>query len=87
MEYNKNGEVTRYYNLDDILKLNISDTLKKEFKEKFKKRVFYDNNDLCKIGVLIGIERNEKLSENYYIIELNNHKYFIPTWKSLTLLI
>lgn len=87
MEYNKNGEIIRYYNLDDILKLNIPNTLKEEFQEKFKKRVFYDNDGSCKVGVLIGIERNKKLLENYYIIEIDEHKYFVPTWKSLTTLV
>lgn len=84
MEYNKNGEVNRYYNLDDILKLNLPDILKEEFQTKFKKRVFYDNNGSCRMGILIGIEKNEKLSEMYYIVDVNGSKNFVPTWKSLT---
>lgn len=84
MEYNKNGEVNRYYSLDDILKLNLSDTLKKEFQAMFNKRIFYDNNGSCRVGILIGIEKNEKLSETYYIVDVNGNKNFVPTWKSLT---
>ena len=84
MEYNKNGEVDRYYNLDEILRLNLPEDLKKNIKEKFKKKVFYDNNGSCRIGTLIGVERNHKLEETYYIIDVDGTKNFVPTWKSLT---
>lgn len=84
MEYNKNGEVHRYYNLDDILRLNLPETLKEEFQTKFKKRVFYDNDGSCRMGILIGVEKNEKLSETYYIVDVDGNKNFVPTWKSLT---
>lgn len=84
MEYNKNGEIDRYYNLDEILKLNISTKLKDSIKEKFNKKVFYDNNGSCRVGTLIGIERNHKLEETYYIINVNEIKNFVPIWKNLT---
>ena len=84
MDYNKNGEVNRYFNLDDILRLNLPDSIRKEVEEKFKKRVFYDNNGSCRLGVLIGIEMNHKLSETYYIMDVDGTKNYVPTWKSIT---
>ena len=84
MEYNKNGEVDRYYNLDEILRLNLPEDLKENIKKKFKKKVFYDNNGSCRVGTLIGVERNRKLEETYYIIDVDGNKNFVPTWKSLT---
>lgn len=84
MDYNKNGEVNRYFNLDDILRLNLPDNIRKEVKGKFKKKVFYDNNGSCQLGVLIGIEMNHKLSETYYIVDVDGNKNYVPTWKSIT---
>ncbi len=84
MEYNKNGEVNRYYNLDDILRLDLPEEIKKDYETKFGKRVFYDNNGSCRMGTLIGLEKNNKLSEVYYIVEVDSKKNFVPTWKSLT---
>ena len=84
MEYNKNGEVNRYYNLDDILKLDIPAELASEIKEKFGKRVFYDQDGTCKMGRLCGLEVNHKLSILYYIVDIDGNKVFVPTWKSLT---
>ena len=84
MDYNKNGEITRYFNLDDILKLNLPDNISKEIEDKFKKEVFYDNNGSCRLGTLIGIEINHKLSETYYIIEVKGVKNYVPVWKSIT---
>lgn len=86
MEYNKNRQVNRYYELDDILRLNIPNTIKEEFRKKFKKRVFYDCNESCKIGILVGLEENEKLFDTFFIIDEDGHKNFIPTWRSLTIL-
>lgn len=84
MDYNKNGEVNRYFNLDDILRLNLPNNTRKEVEEKFKKKVFYDNNGSCRLGVLIGIEMNHKLSETYYIVDVDGTKNYVPTWKSIT---
>lgn len=84
MEYNKDGEVNRYYNLDDILRLNLPESVISEVRSNFKKKVFYDSNGSCKLGTLVGIERNEKLSETYYIVDIDGTKNFVPTWKSIT---
>jgi len=85
MEFNKSGEINRYYKLDDILKLDISEDLKKEFREKFKKRVFYEKDFNCKTGVLVGLETNYKLSDTYFIIDTGKSIYhYIPTWLSIT---
>ena len=35
MEFNKEGKICRYYNLDDILKLDLDETIKAHFKKKF----------------------------------------------------
>lgn len=84
MDYNKNGEINKYFDLDNILRLNLPDNIKEEFKEKFKKEVFYDNNGSCRLGTLIGAEINHKLSEIYYIIDVKGIKNYVPTWKSIT---
>lgn len=84
--YNKDGKVSRYTNLDDILKLNISDRVRDEFKDKFNRRVFFDRNGSCKVGKLVGIEINEKLSAQYYIIDTEDKKIYVPCSSSLTLL-
>lgn len=82
--YNKDGKVNRYTNLDEILKLNISDRIRDELKTKFNKKVFFDCNGSCKIGKLVGIEVNEKFSEQYYIIDTENKKIYVPCNNSLT---
>lgn len=84
MEFNKNGEVNRYYNLDEILGLDIPSEITSEIKEKFGKKVFWDNNGSCKMGRLCGLEKNHKLSMLYYIMDIDGNKMFVPTWKSLT---
>lgn len=84
--YNKDGKVNRYANLDEILRLNLSDRVREEFKTKFNKKVFFDCNGSCKVGKLIGIEVNEKLSAQYYIIDTEDKKIYVPCNNSLTLL-
>lgn len=84
--FNKNGEVNRYTNLDEILRLNISDELRDNFDKKFNKKVFFDYNGNCKVGKLIGLEVNEQLSARYYIIDTGEKKIYIPCEYSLTLL-
>ena len=86
MEYNKNGAVDRYYNLDNILKLNLDNNVRENIEKKFGKRVFFDSNDSCKIGKLCGLEVNHKLSMLYYIIETDDKKLYVPTYQSITLL-
>lgn len=86
MEYNKNGAIDRYYNLDNILKLNLDNNVRENIEKKFGKRVFFDSNDSCKIGKLCGLEVNHKLSMLYYIIETDDKKLYVPTYQSITLL-
>ena len=86
MEYNKNGAIDRYYNLDNILKLNLDNNVVENIEKKFGKRVFFDSNDSCKIGKLCGLEVNHKLSMLYYIIETDDKKLYVPTYQSITLL-
>ena len=86
MEYNKNGAIDRYYNLDNILKLNLDNNVIENIEKKFGKRVFFDSNDSCKIGKLCGLEVNHKLSMLYYIIETDDKKLYVPTYQSITLL-
>ena len=66
-----------YTDLNQILSLNISDSLKSEFKNKYNKRVYFKNGDNCQIGILTGYA-----FPSYYIID--NSKY-IPITHSLTL--
>lgn len=85
MEYNKNGAVDRYHNLDDILKLNLDNSVRENIEEKFGRRVFFDSNGSCKMGKLCGLEVNHKLSMLYYIIETDEKKLYVPTYQSITL--
>ena len=66
-----------YTDLNQILSLNISDSLKSEFKNKYNKRVYVKNGDSCQRGMLTGYA-----FPSYYIID--NSKY-IPITHSLTL--
>lgn len=86
MEYNKNGAVDRYHNLDDILKLNLDDNVRENMKGKFGRRVFFDSDGSCKVGKLCGLEVNHKLSMLYYIIEATDRKLYVPTYQSITLM-
>ena len=86
MEFNKEGKVNRYKNLDEILKLNISESLQEEFKRKFNKKIYFERNGNCKIGKLIGLEINEQLSEQFYIIEVEDKTIYISCNNSITLL-
>lgn len=77
-EFNKDGKVNKYFNLDEILKLNLSEGFKNEFKSKFNKDIYLAvKKDKFNKGKLIGLEINEKLYEKYYIIEdlAGNQRY------------
>ena len=86
MEYNKDREVIRYKNRDDILKLNLSEEVRKNIEEKFNKRVFFDYRGSCKIGILCGVEVNRKLSEYFYILKSDNKEIYVSCFNSLTLI-
>lgn len=87
MEFNKGGKIDRYYNLDEILKLDLDKELKQNLEEKFGKTVFFDSNGTCKMGKLCGIEKNYQLTMIYYIIvDSENKKMFVPVHQSITLL-
>ena len=86
MEFNKEGKICRYYNLDDILKLDLDETIKDHFKKKFGKRVYFDSNGSCKVGKLCGLEKNYQFSMMYYIIEVKDRRVFIPINQSITTL-
>lgn len=74
----------RYYNKEEILELNIPETIKNEIVTKFNKRVYYDCNDTCKIGVLIGLLIRD--NEIFFIVKDNNYENYVEVWKSLSLL-
>lgn len=78
--------IDQYYNLDAILKLDLVDRIKNELKEKFRRKVYFESNGNCKVGKLVGLEKNYKLSEVYYIIDDEGKRLYVPTYKSLTLL-
>lgn len=85
MEFNKDGKIDRYYNLDEILRLDLSNEVRENFKQKFGKRVFFDSNGSCKIGKLRGLEENYQLGMIYYIIlDLNRKEVFVPVNQSIT---
>lgn len=87
MEFNKEGKIDQYYNLDEILKLDLDQKVKKNFEEKFGKNVFFDSNGTCKVGKLCGLEKNYQLAMIYYIVVDNSgKKVFVPVYQSITLL-
>lgn len=70
-----------YFDLKEIIELNnISKELKNGIQAKFNKLVFYENNDCCKIGTLIGLKID---NEPFYII-MDKTKNYVPIWKSIT---
>jgi hypothetical protein len=83
--YNNNERFVEYKNKDIILNLNLPKEINKNIEEKFNKKIFFDYNGSCKIGNLIGIKIDKKLSKYFYIIELNNKEIYISCFKSLTL--
>ena len=85
MEFNKNGRIDRYYDLDDILKLDLDNDLRENIEKKFGKTVFFDSDGSCKMGKLSGLEKNYQLGAMYYIIESNGNKIFVPVYKSITI--
>lgn len=87
MEFNINGKIDEYYNLDDILRLNLDNKTKDNFREKFGKTVYFDLNGSCRIGKLCGLENNYQLSMVYYIIiNGDGDRMLIPIYKSITTL-
>ncbi len=85
MEFNKDGKIDRYYNLDEILRLDLDNEVRENFRQKFGKQVFFDSNGSCKMGRLCGIEKNYQLAMVYYIIsDFNDKKMFVPVHQSIT---
>lgn len=85
MEFNTNGTVDRYFNLDEILKLDLDAEVRQNMEEKFGRTVFFDSNGSCKMGKLIGLEKNYKLSMVYYIVQdLEGKRMFVPVNYSIT---
>lgn len=74
-------EMSKYFNLNEILELNLPNDIKEEVKDKFGKKVFYEEDDSCKVGTLIGIAIHGRLNGSYYIMDNQN---YVPTWKSIT---
>lgn len=85
MEFNKDVKIDRYYNLDKILRLDLSKEVRENLEQKFGRRVFFDSNGSCKVGKLCGLEINYQLGATYYIIsDANNKELFIPVSQSIT---
>lgn len=84
MIYNKEEKVYSYYDLGEILKLNIPNSVRTTMEQYFNRNIFYESNDKCKVGKLIGIESNYQFSNYYYIIEDGNSKIHIPIHQSIT---
>lgn len=84
--FNKDGKINKYVNLDEILKLNILEILKEEFKIKFHKTVYFGRKGKCQVGKLIGLETNGQFSSLFYIIETDKKRVYIPYGNSLTVI-
>ena len=87
MEFNKDGKIDRYYNLDEILRLDLDKEVKENFKQKFGKKVFFDSNGSCKVGKLCGLEKNFQLGMIYYIISgFDGKNIFVPINQSIAVI-
>lgn len=85
MEFNKDGKIDRYYNLDEILRLDLDSEVKENFEQKFGKRVFFGYQDSCKVGKLCGLKKNYHPSMFYYIIaDIDGQEIFVPINQSIT---
>jgi hypothetical protein len=65
-----------------INNLHINKLFKDELLEKYNKQVYFDYQDKCVLGTLIGYN----IADNYYIIKSNKSIIQIPTCQSITLL-
>jgi hypothetical protein len=72
-----------YYNLKEILDLDINPKVKDNFKDKFKQVVYFDFNGSCKIGILSGLEVGNNILR--YIIDNEGDNLYVNYDKSLTL--
>lgn len=82
----KSEEIIDYYNLTFILNLDLPVEVLETITKNWHRKVFYEQQQLCKIGTLIGIEVNNRYSEVYYIITKNGVQNYVPIWKNLTTL-
>lgn len=84
--FNEHGKIYKYTSLDEIMRLNIPESLKEGFKEKYKKRVYYNRKENCYIGTLVGLEVNEQLCDLFYMIFSGNKIRYVSCNQSITLL-
>lgn len=73
----------KYYNLKEIEKLNLPTGVLFTLKEGLNSKVYYNYNNVCKIGILKGILYDDKY---YYIIEKDGKEVFTPYWIKLDIL-
>lgn len=80
-EYNKDGQVFTCKSIDSVSHSNlIPNEIKEDFGKLYKRQVYFNyGDDVTKIGTVIGLEINGKVSEIYWIIKdiHSNNKYYI----------
>lgn len=79
----------RYITLNEILESKTLDSVKDKFKTAFNKKVYFELNYNCRIGILIGLadvllDAEEEKIKQFYIIKIAEEEILIPIWKSLT---
>ena len=61
----------------------LPDKIKNDLKEKCNKKVFFEHEGDCKVGVLRGIAITDSM---LYVIDTKDKKIYVPCNNSLTLL-
>lgn len=83
MTINDNGTIT-YDSLKEILSLRyLPDISKKIYKELLNKEIYYEDNDSCKVGTLVGL-LEEFFIYYYLILDKDNKLKRVDLYKSLT---
>lgn len=79
----------RYTTLNEILESETIDSIKDKFETAFNQQVYFELNDNCRVGVLVGLadvllDTAEEKIEQFYIVKIGEEEILIPIWKSLT---
>lgn len=75
----------KYYDKENILNLNVPESVKENIKDKFNKSIYYEYQDRCKIGILIGILIVEDCIK--YIITDDGFENYVSINQSITKII
>lgn len=67
-----------------LLKHEIPEECLNKIDECFGEMVFWNHNDSCRVGKLIGLIKDHKTPSYDYLIIYHEKEIRVPIWKSLT---